>query len=418
MKKTIFSAVLFFSITAIYHAQSAGFVGINTTTPRTTLDVTASNDPTKSDGVLVPRMTVAQLESKNTAYDIAQNGTLVFVTSGTGTPSTKTELITESGFYYYNSTNSRWTPLKSSGVLPSNTTASNGLTMAGTDVQLGGALNRDTNITGSNKLTISAPLQVASGTPGAGKVLTSDATGNATWGTLPAATVTTANNGLTMNGTTTQLGGALTQATSITGTSQLTLATPTTVSGALQISSGTPGAGKILTSDASGNAYWDQPNAFKTPLFPSASGTSYNGSPTSNINSGISITLPPNSTWIIHIQQLIRFNRVLKTYQSGTNFLNEGVWVRMTWSDTPTGNSSPDIRTGKLISTACYPGGPNYHLLIGDTVIRNTSASSKTYYLTTSNIETVLDPGSPALTFDGLFFPWSENNLYAIPSNN
>ncbi|PXW09458.1 hypothetical protein C8D70_11672 [Chryseobacterium sp. CBTAP 102] len=492
MKKTIFSAVLFLSITAIYHAQSTGFVGINTTTPRTTLDVTASNDPTKSDGVLVPRMTTAQLESKNTAYDIAQNGTLVFVTSGTGTPSTKTELITQSGFYYYDATTSRWTPLKSFAVPPSSTTASNGLSMVGTDVQLGGTLNKDTNIAGSNKLTFSAPLQVTSGTPGAGKVLTSDATGNATWGTLPAATVTTANNGLTMNGTTTQLGGALTQATNITGASRLTLATPTTVSGALQISSGTPGAGKILTSDAtgnatwgtlpaatvttanngltmngtttqlggtltqatnitgasrltlatpttvsgalqissgtpgagkiltsdaSGNASWEQPNVFRTPLFPNSSGFSYNGPLVSGINSGISITLPPNSTWIIHIQQLIRFNRALKVYQSGTNILSEGVWVRFHWSDSTNGNASSDILAGRLISAACYPG-PNYHMLNGETIIKNNSAVSKSYYLTTATIDTAsLDTTNP-ITFNGLFFAWSENTLYALPSNN
>lgn len=74
--------------------------------------------------------------------------------------------------------------------------------------------------------------------------------------TSGSASATTANNGLAMNGTTVQLGGALTQATSITGTDRLTLATPTTVSGALQVSSGTPGASKVLTSDASGNATW------------------------------------------------------------------------------------------------------------------------------------------------------------------
>ncbi|QIK55085.1 hypothetical protein G7051_12335 [Dysgonomonas sp. HDW5B] len=308
-------------------------------------------------------------------------------------------------------------------VAPTVTTANNGLTMNGTTTQLGGALTQATSITGASRLTLATPttvsgaLQISSGTPGAGRVLTSDASGNASWGTLPAATVTTANNGLTMNGTTTQLGGALTQATNITGASRLTLATPTTVSGALQISSGTPGAGKILTSDASGNASWNQPNVFQSPMFPSASGTSYNGSLASNINSGISVTLPANSTWIIHVEQLIRFNRSLKTYQSGGNILSEGIWVRMNWSDTPTGTASADIRGGQLISAACNPG-INYHMLIGDTVLRNTSAASKTYYLTTSKIDTSsLDPSSP-ITFDGLFFPWSENTLYAIPTNN
>ena len=142
------------------------------------------------------------------------------------------------------------------------TTANNGLAMSGTATQLGGALTKATNITGTSRLTLATPttvsgaLQISSGTPAAGKFLTSDAAGNATWGTLPAVAVTTANNGLAMSGTATQLGGALTKATNITGTSRLTLATPTTVSGALQISSGTPAVGKFLTSDAAGNATW------------------------------------------------------------------------------------------------------------------------------------------------------------------
>lgn len=180
---------------------------------------------------------------------------------------------------------------------------------------------------------------------------------------------------------------------------------------------GNQAAGRLLTSDASGNASWTQPNVLKSPLFPSSSGTSYNGPLASNINSGISVTLPANSTWIIHLEQLIRFNRALKTYQSGGNILSEGIWLRFNWSDTPTGAGSGDITAGKLISVACYPG-PNYHLLIGDSVIRNTSASSKTYYLTTSVVDSSgLDPSSP-ITFNGLFFGWSENTLFAIPANN
>ena len=142
---------------------------------------------------------------------------------------------------------------------PGISTANNGITMNGSVAQLGGALNQNTTITGATRLTIAtattisgtallitSPLQIASGSPGAGKVLMSDFTGNATWATA----INTANNGLTMNGIAAQLGGDLTQPTSITGTNRLTLATP------LQISSGTPGAGKVLTSDASGNATW------------------------------------------------------------------------------------------------------------------------------------------------------------------
>ncbi|PXV68141.1 hypothetical protein CLV62_102173 [Dysgonomonas alginatilytica] len=77
------------------------------------------------------------------------------------------------------------------------------------------------------------------------------------------AAVTTANNGLNMNGTTTELGGALTKATTISGTTAntLTISAPSIISGALQISSGTPGSGKVLTSDATGNATWQNVTA-------------------------------------------------------------------------------------------------------------------------------------------------------------
>lgn len=85
--------------------------------------------------------------------------------------------------------------------------------------------------------------------------------------TSGAAAVTTANNGLTMNGTTTQLGGALIQATSITGTSQLTLATPTTVSGDLQYSEHGAASGMVLSSDASGNATWKDQNMLSGSWF-------------------------------------------------------------------------------------------------------------------------------------------------------
>ena len=180
---------------------------------------------------------------------------------------------------------------------------------------------------------------------------------------------------------------------------------------------GNQAAGRLLTSDANGNASWAQPNILKSPLFPSSSGTSYTGPIVSGINSGITLTLPANSTWIVHIEQLVQFNRPLKTYLSGGNVFSEAVWLRFHWSDTPTGGGSGDIRAGNLISVACY-AGPSYHLLIGDTVIRNTSASSKTYYFTTAGPNTYnIDPANP-INLTALFSGWSENTLFAIPGNN
>ena len=165
-----------------------------------------------------------------------------------------------------------WTALPAAPA-PTVTTANNGLAMSGTTTQLGGALNKATTITGTttNTLTLNVPTIIpSSGTftlagngAAAGKYLMSDATGKATWAALPAApapTVTTANNGLAMSGTTTQLGGALNKATTITGTTTntLTLNVPTIIpsSGTFTLAGNGAAAGRYLASDAAGKATW------------------------------------------------------------------------------------------------------------------------------------------------------------------
>jgi len=68
-----------------------------------------------------------------------------------------------------------------------NYTAANGLTLSGTEFQLGGALSKNTTISaaGPDTLIVSAPLAITSGNPGDDKVLTSDANGNTSWLKLP-----------------------------------------------------------------------------------------------------------------------------------------------------------------------------------------------------------------------------------------
>ncbi|MBI2481956.1 MAG: hypothetical protein HYV76_00045 [Candidatus Vogelbacteria bacterium] len=124
----------------------------------------------------------------------------------------------------------------------------------------------------SAKLDIGGNIRIADGTQGAGKVLTSNANGVASWqdptgGGLPTGTTDqtlrhngtswVANNFLKSSANQVNIGmGVDTASTVILG-----------INGKVQILGGDPGSGKVLTSDASGVASWQTPTG-GTPLPP------------------------------------------------------------------------------------------------------------------------------------------------------
>jgi len=115
---------------------------------------------------------------------------------------------------------------------------------------------------GNTATIITGGLQVTGGTPGVGKVLTSDATGVGTWqtpftgiggsGTLNYVSkftpdgITLGNSQIFDNGTNIGIGTASPLA-------------KLDITGNIKIADGTQGAGKILTSDANGLATWQTP---------------------------------------------------------------------------------------------------------------------------------------------------------------
>lgn len=105
MKKFILT-IAFIATGLVASAQ----VGIGNTDPKVSLQVDKSADALKADGVLVPRVTVAELNTKAATYGADQNGSLVFVTAITGAAN-ETSDVTATGFHYYNSTTDKWVPI-------------------------------------------------------------------------------------------------------------------------------------------------------------------------------------------------------------------------------------------------------------------------------------------------------------------
>ncbi|KQT24130.1 hypothetical protein ASG22_08930 [Chryseobacterium sp. Leaf405] len=82
-------------------------VGVNTPTPQGSLDVAyVASKPTSPQGVLFPKLSGDQIQQMTVGT--AQNGMFVFATSIPTAQIPRTSLITESGLYYYLSSEDKW----------------------------------------------------------------------------------------------------------------------------------------------------------------------------------------------------------------------------------------------------------------------------------------------------------------------
>lgn len=234
-------------------------VGINTSNPKASLDINAkTTDGSQPEGIIAPRLTGDQIKAGDTSYGTDQKGALIYATSAVTVSSTKTANITAEGYYFFDG--NIWQKVGSNALI----TAANGLSLNGTQAELGGSLNRNTSI-----------LQ----------------------GNFPLTFTTSATNGFSVNNTTLSVDGANNRVGIGTTTPSVPLEINNgTTAGALKITDGTQGLGKVLTSDPAGVATWSNTvvTAFANAWTP-ASGTLVNpftGPAGGPYNTGLSVIIP------------------------------------------------------------------------------------------------------------------------------
>lgn len=106
--KTKFTQLTAILISGLSFAQ----VGINTTSPKTTLDVSATRDTsgvitnnTQTFGLQAPRLTRAELTANTATYGSNQTGALIYITDITGGDTAGQRVnITAMGYYYFDGT--------------------------------------------------------------------------------------------------------------------------------------------------------------------------------------------------------------------------------------------------------------------------------------------------------------------------
>ena len=159
-KKVILLSLL---VSGLVSAQ----VGVNTDTPRTTLDVNAKRntsgaitDNAQTVGLQAPRLTRLELSSLTATYGTNQNGALIYVTDIVGGNATGQRInVTSPGYYYFDSVANVWQKFVA-GTVPS--TSIEPWNVLGTANQ---ATNNTDNIYQEGRVLIGFPNALTSSSP-------------------------------------------------------------------------------------------------------------------------------------------------------------------------------------------------------------------------------------------------------------
>jgi hypothetical protein len=179
-----------------------------------------------------------------------------------------------------------------------------------------------------------------------------------------------------------------------------------------RLKDGTEGNGHVLSLiNTQGDIAWKQ----RISTVNAKHGTGYTG-PISNdmVPTTSTISLPPGK-WLIRSSIILRIQDQNGTAINGT--YDDGVYAQLSWADlNSTGEYilTADAESGNLFGGA-YLG--RYGLAFGQTIINNTSAVTKTYYLVSRKAKTW------GTTMDNKYWrrlageAWGENAIIAFAAN-
>ncbi|REC76806.1 hypothetical protein DRF60_13010 [Chryseobacterium elymi] len=192
------------------------------------------------------------------------------------------------------------------------------------------------------------------------------------------------------------------------------------VNGTFKLVDGTQGNGKVLTSDANGNASWKS-QTINTVLGVKEAGWDGRDIPTTQgfqngnsgkfLHTGAYIDLPPGK-WGVNVTMLMR--SIGATLPAATTNADTSYWLRTTFTtsnaDTVTITGAPSYIQGSYLISGNLPGSSLYSLVQGTIVINNTgSATTRYYYVAGDNH--IINSVKDLSLFGG--FHWQEDQIVA-----
>ena len=410
-------------------------VGIDTDTPKATLDIKATpTSTTKIDGLIAPRLKGSELKTNDPKYTSDQDGAIVYVTEAlaSANTSTKTANVTSIGYYYFDKTldsgSGQWVKVRNgydpSGTEPWYNQADGTQATSNTqNIYQLGKVGINTNSPSNN-------LHVKGTSPGNDEVIVKVEDNNMSSGhkvliklgkndsgKKDAADIKYYYDADDSNSNRIDFGfSGNSESMSLTSqgnfgigtsapTQKLDVNGATRLRGQIYDNNNVSGAnGQVLSTNSSGQVVW-QNNIAITPI---AIGVMNNTAPSyavnsANYNTGSYIELPQGK-WVVNATMLLR-----KT--GGLLPSDAALWIRAGFSTSTTSYiSAGNILSGSLV------GPSNFGLMNGIVVINNASGSTQKYYLWRLTSEHY-GSATGAEVLDNFAGAWGENQIVATPVN-